>query len=243
MALPVFAGSPIVSWGYGEAVAVVLGWTLLLLYFFLKLEKWSFAVFAAGVGLWFWMEWSSWEFGILYPVQAVWDVAAIFGAVWCLFGRTVAVSVDSTIKAIVKRSMAVAGVIAAVAGAVAYADSFRCESASGLKRAAVQDLGGTWWGSRTTAPKVSPVRLTLNMDGTGSLALGRRMATHPGGFRVRWLMRGRCFHFGATMTDYFAEGKACAQLSADGQTLTFTPTGPYGVSTYSRDLGSRLTDY
>ncbi len=234
MALPLLAGIPVLSWGYVEAVVIVLAWVLLLFFFFLKLERWSFALFAAGVALWLYMEWTLWAFGMLTPAMAIWDVAAIFGAVWCLSARRVAVSMDDGIKVVIKRAMAVAGAVAGLVGAAAFADSFRCESTSGQKSATAQSLVGTWLGSHPGMSVMNPVRLILKSDGTGSLAFGRRMVAYPGGFRVHWLMRGHCLHYGATMTDYFTQFKACPQLSTDGQTLTFRPRGPSGANVFHR---------
>ena len=236
LALPMLSGSPVVSHSYGEAILIAVAWALLLLSFLFRLERWSFAIFTAGVGLWLWIEWVAWQFGSLYPVQGIWDLAAIFGALWCLFGRTVTVSVDGGIKAFVKRSMAVAGIVAVFASAAAYADSFRCESVPDLRAATAQDPTGIWFGTRPAVmPEMRPVRLEFNPDGTGSLATGQYMVARPGGYPTQWLMRGHCLHFGAMMTDYFSQLKACVQLSADGQTLTFSPKGPDGATVFHRD--------
>lgn len=229
---PYLIGSPLVD---ATASLFTGGVALIVLVIVLKFERWSFLIVAAISAAWLYWSWMATQSGEVPLMELIPDAACLIGAVACCFSKKVPEVKDADHLAFSKKVMLGCIVLAVLEGSSAYVNSFICTNVPKGEFASVEQLTGRWLGSNPMKMSLmQPARLELHSDGTGSLAVGEDRVSSPGGYPVRWLMRGRCLHYAVMETDYWAQGKFCPQISADWQTLMTWPYGPYQITTWQR---------
>lgn len=229
---PFLLGSPVGWIHFVRLGPIVVAFALATVILALVGERWSYVVIAVGVLLWLSFDWMFVSFGTSSPFGVLFDLIGLAGAIRSACSRA---SRKLVVRATQARFLIACVIGAALIGGISYAQSFQCDSDLGARIAEPEQITGIWLGYRqTTIPYMRPVRLVLHPDGTGTVIQGSLFVSRPGGHGLKWLRRGHCMHWAAMIVDYWSQGCGCPQLSDDGQTLTLTGRGPFGVNVFRR---------
>jgi hypothetical protein len=220
--------------GYALAAALLLGVLLLAVaslarqaYFYLCLCAGLYSVYALSIPL----------FSVMGYVLAICGIIAVAASSFCILRPVSETSASATIQRFSRRfTISAAGVLVLCGGCV-FASSFYCPAPKRTRLATRQDLVGQWWGIKQNFAKHSPdlsiQRLTLLADGRGSVCYGSQLS-YPLDSGTYWLTRGNRVHLSSLFTDAWSEKSFCAELSADGKTMTILDSPVYNVAIYYR---------